>query len=169
MCLASSASKSSQILIFQDHSLTDRFRVLKTTKSGWAGFLKDRYTTLPETDERILATEINAEWSCPEGADYRRVYNVVKATLMRVFFGPVDTGVFSKGVQETLYKMGAAVVRDVPEVDGITISLPNLHFLPCSIPVFAKNAVKFEDDVFIPSSEPHGIISATIERSRAKL
>ena len=37
-------------------------QVLKTTQSGYAGFLKDRFTTLPDTAERIVATEITASW-----------------------------------------------------------------------------------------------------------
>ena len=37
-------------------------QVLKTTQSGYAGFLKDRFTTLPDTAERIVATEVTASW-----------------------------------------------------------------------------------------------------------
>jgi urate oxidase len=31
-------------------------QVLKTTQSGYEGYLKDEYTALPETKDRILAT-----------------------------------------------------------------------------------------------------------------
>ena len=41
----------------------DDLLVLKTTGSGWEGFLRDRYTSLPETTDRILATIITARWS----------------------------------------------------------------------------------------------------------
>src|SRR4029453_1179680 len=36
--------------------------VLKTTESGFEGYPKDRYTTLPETRDRILATDVAARW-----------------------------------------------------------------------------------------------------------
>ena len=34
--------------------------VLKTTNSSWEGFLRDQYTTLPDTNDRILATVVTA-------------------------------------------------------------------------------------------------------------
>ena len=36
--------------------------VLKSTGSEFAGFLKDRYTTLAETSDRVLATSLTARW-----------------------------------------------------------------------------------------------------------
>ncbi len=36
--------------------------VLKTTGSEFWGFIRDQYTTLPETDDRILSTSVNARW-----------------------------------------------------------------------------------------------------------
>ena len=36
--------------------------VLKTTQSGYEGFLKDKYTILKDTSERIVATSITATW-----------------------------------------------------------------------------------------------------------
>ena len=36
--------------------------VLKSTGSEFKGFLKDRYTTLQETDDRIMATSLTARW-----------------------------------------------------------------------------------------------------------
>ena len=40
------------------------FRVLKTTQSGYEGYLRDCYTLLPETRERMMATSITAHWKC---------------------------------------------------------------------------------------------------------
>src|SRR5215471_11039756 len=36
--------------------------VLKTTDSEFHGYIKDRYTTLPETRDRIMATSLTARW-----------------------------------------------------------------------------------------------------------
>ena len=36
--------------------------VMKTRRSGFSGFPRDRYTTLPETDDRLMATRITAIW-----------------------------------------------------------------------------------------------------------
>ncbi|CAN8065916.1 unnamed protein product [Agarophyton chilense] len=143
--------------------------VLKTTQSGWEKFLRDNFTTLPDTTERILATTIDAKWSYRIDQltallriDYPKLRKHVLRLSLQQFFGPLQTGVYSKGVQETLFKMANAVVQQVKELDTITFSLPNLHFLPCNIPVFEKNGIPFQDDIFIPSSEPHGLITATV-------
>ncbi len=37
-------------------------QVLKTTQSGYAGFLHDEFTTLPDVTDRIVATSITATW-----------------------------------------------------------------------------------------------------------
>ena len=146
--------------------------VLKTTQSGWAGFHRDAYTTLPETNERLLATTINAKWtyiatekSTVSQLPFGNLHIRIRNRLLSTFFGPPATGSYSKGVQETLFQMGKAVIENETALKNITLTLPNLHFLPCIIPVYQKNKIKFEDDVYIPSDEPHGVITATIERS----
>src|SRR5207247_619332 len=44
------------------HSGVDNLIVLKTTGSAFEGYKRDRYTTLKETSDRILATAIKARW-----------------------------------------------------------------------------------------------------------
>lgn len=36
--------------------------VLKTTQSGYEGFLNDRFTRLPETRDRIVASNVTSTW-----------------------------------------------------------------------------------------------------------
>lgn len=148
--------------------------VLKTTKSGWAGFWMDWYTTLPETTERILASIVAAHWrhdKLPDAAtpvQYEKVAERVRGALMAAFYGDADKGIYSKGVQETLYKMATAAMQ-AADIEWVKISMPNLHFLPCNIPVFQKAGIKFQDDLYVPTDEPHGIIAATVQRQRSKL
>lgn len=42
-------------------------RVLKTTASGCSGFHAGRYSTLPATDDRVLTTEVDVEWTFKPG------------------------------------------------------------------------------------------------------
>lgn len=147
--------------------------VLKTTQSGWANFVSDMNTTLPPTDERLLATTVSAEWKYSQktaaqlrNVGFNGVHAKIRDKLLFAFFGPASAGVFSPGVQKSLYEMADAVLRAAPVVEEITISLPNLHFLPCNLPVMQKNGLKFEHDVYIPTSEPYGIITATVSRAR---
>src|SRR5919108_640688 len=41
----------------------DDLLVLKTTGSGWEGYLHEQYTSLKETADRIMATVVTARWS----------------------------------------------------------------------------------------------------------
>ncbi|KAH9704697.1 Uricase [Citrus sinensis] len=93
--------------------------LLKTTKSGFEGFIRDKYTALPDTQERMLATEVTSTWRY----SYESVFNLpqkplyfterylaVKKVLMDTFFGPPKEGVYSASVQSTLYQMAKAVL-----------------------------------------------------------
>ncbi|KAH9566115.1 hypothetical protein CY35_04G112900 [Sphagnum magellanicum] len=136
--------------------------LLKTTQSGFEGFLRDKYTLLPETRERMLASAIRAVWSySSKPADYQKTYREVKDILVSTFFGPPHEGIYSPSVQKTLYKMAQAVLSRFPEIESVYLNMPNIHFLPVNMPTVG---VKFGDDVFIPTDEPHGSIEARLSR-----
>ncbi|EYU19843.1 hypothetical protein ABFS82_06G082600 [Erythranthe guttata] len=153
--------------------------VLKTTQSGFEGFIRDKYTILPETRERMLATEISASWRYPfenlasvpaKQSYFMEKYTDVKKVLLDTFFGPTKEGVYSPSVQSTLYYMAKAVLARVSDVSSVKLKMPNIHFLPVNLsskdnPVI----VKFEDDVFLPTDEPHGSIEATLSRIQSKI
>eukprot|EP00963_Diacronema_lutheri_P008810 scaffold776_cov347-Pavlova_lutheri.AAC.8 len=143
------------------------FMVLKTTQSGYVGYLIDKFTTLGETTERLLGTSITASWtySTPP-RDTEKAYNNAMDSLVEVFYGNPATGIYSPSVQYTLHEMCQEALRRVPEMESITMRLPNIHFLPYN---HEKSGVKFEDDVYIATSEPHGTIQATVTRRRARL
>lgn len=129
-----------------------------------AGFLKDEYTRLKDTTERIVATSVTATWAYIHPLpDYNSAYDAVKEALADAFFGAPHKGVYSPSVQFTLFRMGEAAVRAVAAVESVYLNMPNLHFLPCD-PV---NSDVFSDDVYIATSEPHGTIEATVTRKDA--
>src|SRR5216683_4691629 len=41
---------------------TDGFTFMKSTQSGWENYVKDRYTTIPPTADRMCATSMVASW-----------------------------------------------------------------------------------------------------------
>ncbi|KAK3035292.1 hypothetical protein RJ639_034815 [Escallonia herrerae] len=153
--------------------------LLKTTKSGFEGFIRDKNTILPETRERMLATEVTASWryafeslsSIPTKPLYfTERYVDVKKVLLETFFGPPKEGIYSPSVQSTLYQMAKAVLGRFSNISSIQLKMPNIHFLPVNLsskenPVI----VKFEDDVYLPTDEPHGTIEASLSRLRSKM
>ena len=137
----------------------DDLLVLKTTNSGWEGFLRDTYTTLPETDDRILATVITANWSYggDTDLDFGRLWRGVRDQILKTF-----TDHYSPSVQNTLYRMGEAVLETFPEIHKIHLSLPNKHHLPFDLSPFG---LENEGEIFHATSEPYGVIEGTVERT----
>ena len=107
----------------------DGLLVLKTTDSAFTGFLRDEYTTLPETTDRIFATVVKAEWRYTQmPADANAAFGKARAAMLEVFAGH-----HSLAVQQTLYAMGEAVLKVVPEAEAVTITMPNKHRIPANL------------------------------------
>ena len=131
--------------------------VLKSAHSGFSGFPRDRYTTLRATTDRILATSISTRWSYGTHAvPYGTLWLAVRRQLLETF---ADHR--SASVQHTLYAMGEAVLEGCAEVDEITITMPNKHHLLVDLAPFG---LENPNEVFIPTTEPYGLIEATLRR-----
>jgi urate oxidase len=136
----------------------DDLLVLKTTGSGWEGFLRDRYTTLPETSDRILSTIITARWSYRgRDIDFGAAWREVHRTILESF-----SDHYSPSVQFTLHHMGKAVLDACAEVERISFSLPNKHHLLYDLERFG---LENDNEIFHATSEPYGLIEGTVERS----
>jgi urate oxidase len=136
----------------------DDLLVLKTTNSGWEGFLRERFTTLPETDDRILATKITANWTYGDAnVDFDRLWHGVRGQILETF-----TDHYSPSVQNTLYRMGEAVLEAFTEIQKIHLSLPNKHHLLYDVERFG---MENEGEIFHATSEPYGLIEGTVERA----
>ena len=131
--------------------------VLKTTKSGFVGFVKDQYTTLPETTDRIFATSIKASWRyAVADAATGDAWRDIRQTIVETF-AEHD----SLSVQHTLYAMGEAVLEKFPDIAEISFSLPNIHCLPID---FTRFGLENDNRIFVPTDEPHGLIEARLSR-----
>jgi urate oxidase len=134
--------------------------VLKSTGSEFHGYLKDRYTTLQETRDRILATSLVARWRYDHTeVDWDKSFEAIKGLLLQRF---AET--HSLALQQTLYGMGRAVLERHPEVAEIRFSAPNKHhFLVDLSPFGVENA----GEVFHAADRPYGLIEATVVRDDA--
>mmetsp|Transcript_71331 Transcript_71331/g.168130 ORF Transcript_71331/g.168130 Transcript_71331/m.168130 type:complete len:270 (-) Transcript_71331:59-868(-) len=120
-------------------------KIMKTTQSGFDGFIKDKYTNLqpvgPGTQypDRIMCTQMVAEWTyaapLPENK-FSALNERILSTLMEEFAGPADEGKFSKSLQVTCYDMATQVLRAFPEVDEVYTETPNVHFYPYNLEQF---------------------------------
>ena len=135
----------------------DDLLILKSTGSGFTGFPKDKLTTLPETDDRIFATNLAARWFYETPPpDYSRTNEALLDAMLRIF--AVN---YSPSVQATLFQMGEAALETAPEVSRITLAMPNKH---CLLANLAPFGLENKNEIFIPTDEPHGQIEATVTR-----
>ena len=124
--------------------------VLKTTQSGFENYLHDRFTLLPETRERCLATEMTVGWTYNRSAtkpDYGAVRASVREGLVRGFFGPAKDGIYSVSLQATIYDAGCLVLASTPSVETISIDTPNIHMIPFHA-LKVMTGKGFSDDVY---------------------
>jgi len=137
--------------------LTDLI-VLKSTGSEFKGFLKDEYTTLPEADDRILATSLTASWTYTDSSDrdWDDRYATVRAAVLEAF-----ATTYSRALQETLYAMGTAVLEAHPDIASISFAAPNKHHFLVDLEPFGLDN---PGEVFIAADRPYGLIEATVER-----
>ncbi|KQV65063.1 urate oxidase [Nocardioides sp. Root122] len=132
--------------------------VLKSTGSEFKGFLRDDYTTLPDADDRILATALRAEWRYRHGADidWNATHDAVRALLLSTF-----ATTYSHALQETLYAMGRAVLEAHDEVTSVSMTAPNKHHFLVDLQPFGLDN---PGEVFIAADRPYGLIEATVLR-----
>jgi urate oxidase len=131
--------------------------ILKTTGSGFENFLRDEFTTLPETDDRIFCTKLKATWT------YRKQpkrYAAANEKILRAMLALFAKD-YSPSVQVTLYDMGKAALKAVPEISQIHLVMPNKHCLRIDLAPFG---LENRNDLFVPTDEPHGLIEGTVAR-----
>jgi urate oxidase len=135
----------------------DGFAFMKSTQSGWENYVKDIYTTIPPTADRMCATSMVASWKWSgKPASYPATNKKILDTVLEVF-----SMTYSKSVQDSLYRMGEAALVAVPEISEISMACPNMHFIPMNLSAFGLDN---NNDVFLPTDEPHGQIECTVGR-----
>jgi urate oxidase len=143
--------------------------VLKSTGSEFAGFLKDRYTTLAETHDRILATSLTARWRYNFGPHRRqsrrrpKSWDEAHADIRQILLERFAE-VHSLALQQTLWEMGQAVLRARDDVAEIRLSAPNRHHFLADLAPFGLDN---PGEVFHAADRPYGLIQCAVQRDDA--
>ncbi|KAA0018069.1 factor-independent urate hydroxylase [Antrihabitans cavernicola] len=136
--------------------------VLKSTGSEFHGFPVDRYTTLKETSDRILATDVSARWrysaaaSAATDTDFNGIYTSVHELLLQAF-----AQTHSLALQQTMFEMGRLVLETHPQIEEIRFSLPNNHHFLVDLTPFGQDNPQ---EIFFAADRPYGLIEASIQR-----
>lgn len=135
----------------------DGLTILKTTKSAFTGYIKDKLTTLKPSTDRIFGTCATVSWDyASPSANFAEARARITAALLKTFAAHN-----SLSVQHTLFDMGKAALDAAPEIERIHLTMPNLHHLLADLSPFGQDN---PNHIFVPIDEPHGYIEATIER-----
>jgi urate oxidase len=134
--------------------------LLKSTGSEFRGFLKDGYTTLNGTRDRVMATSLVARWRYQtHDVDWGKAYTEIRQIMMETF-----ATVHSLALQQTLYEMGKAVLESHAEVAEIRLCAPNKHHFVVDLSPFGLDN---PNEVFHAADRPYGLIQASVVRDDA--
>ncbi len=137
--------------------------VLKTSHSEFWGFPRDKYTTLEDTDDRMLATQVSAWWryrgpgprstGAPD-LDWDAAFGVAREALLSAF-----SETHSYSLQQTLYAIGEGIIAAVPDVCEVRLALPNKHHYLVDLAPFG---LPNDNEVYYPGDRPYGLIEGTV-------
>jgi urate oxidase len=134
--------------------------VLKTSGSEFTGYIKDRYTTLEETRERILSTAVTARWRHHGSSiDWLGSFTAARSLLLERF---ADT--HSLSLQQTLYAMASGLIEERPEIVEVRMSMPNRHHFVVDLEPFG---LENDNEIFRVEDRPYGLIEASILQAGA--
>jgi len=136
--------------------------VMNSTNSEFWGYVKDKYTTLKEAYDRILATDVSARWRYNWTSDEQRMPNWEKSyEQARKHMLHAFAETYSLSLQQTLYQMGSRIINNRSEIDEIRFSLPNNHHFLVDLEPFG---LKNDNEVYFAADRPYGLIEGTVLR-----
>lgn len=171
--------KKTETSNFEISSRIKDLTVFKSTGSKFYGYHQCEYTTLKETWDRILSTDVDATWfwnsskfsnmaAVNDFADkkgFDNAYDLARNSTLEIF--ALED---SASVQATMYNISEKIIESVPWVDDVTYVLPNKHFLELDLSWHKGLQNKGKDaEVYVPASDPNGLIKSTVSRSKPKL
>ena len=130
--------------------------VLKTTDSEFHGFPRDRYTTLAETTDRVLATAVAARWRHDGDAPLRRR---ARRALLSTRSPPTTRCRCSR--RST--RWATAVLEACPTVHEVRLSMPNKHHFVVDLSPFG---LENPNEVFHADDRPYGLIEGAVRARR---
>ncbi|KAJ7695785.1 uricase [Mycena rosella] len=176
------ASKGKDKLVASVSAGISDLLVLKTTESAFTNFVRDKYTTLKEVDDRILSTSIDLSYTfapieiaAPTDADVEEfpipaelpgsVWDITVPRKARKATLEIFATDNSASVQATLFTMAQRIISENAHVQSASYALPNKHYIPVDMSYLGiENLVPSKAEVFMPIAAPSGLITATATR-----
>jgi len=146
--------------------------VIKTTQSAFVNFVRDEFRSLPDMEDRIFSTIVTADWTYSNirGLEFCKAYNKIEKAILDIFAGPAGPGIYSPSVQNTQFLAQKFVLDEIPQVENVTMSMPNRHYFPVDFTKFPIKGIQGEGagQVMLPVDKPSGMITSTLSRAQLK-
>jgi urate oxidase len=135
----------------------ENLQVVKTTGSGFEGYVHDPFTTLKETSDRILSTAVKASWLYSDNEIPFSVYwHGVRQAILDTFVEHE-----SRSAQFTLHAIAEAVLERYADIAEIHLWLSNKD---CRLVDLGLFGLENNNEVFAPAEEPFELIEARLRR-----
>lgn len=130
------------------------FRLLRLNGSAFKGFVRDRYTTLPDIENRPLHMWLDLQWAY---VDEKVAFSGGAVTakvrkLVREVFDRFESG----SIQQIIYQIGTNLLAEVPEIAEIDLEANNRTW-----DTIAENASL---GVYADPHPPYGCLGLTMRR-----
>lgn len=131
--------------------------VLKSARSQFSGFLRDRFTTLEEAKEPILTTMLGASWEYGGVAQpFGAIWHGVRQLILETFAQHE-----SLSTQHTLYAIADVVLENYREIAEIRFSLAGRRCIPVDLSPFGLDN---PNEIFVPADDASELVEATVRR-----
>ncbi|HEY2014889.1 MAG TPA: urate oxidase [Bryobacteraceae bacterium] len=120
------------------------FRLLRLGGSAFAGFVRDQYTTLPDTADRPLHMWLDLEWACTEPIT-ARVREMVHET-----FCSFESG----SIQQVIYQIGARMLEEIPTVTEVHLEANNRTW----------DRAGDSGEIYTDPRPPYGVLGLSLRR-----
>lgn len=135
------------------HCARRAMRLVKTTASSFTGFVRDRYTTLPETRDRPLFIYLDACWR------HHTFEERVPTVAVRAVIADIFDAFASESIQHLLHEVGRRVLVRFPTVTEVSLEAQNrLWDTAIRSPEGARRAV------YTDPRPPYGVIGLVLAR-----
>ncbi|XP_044288174.1 uricase-like [Varanus komodoensis] len=143
-------------------------KLMKTTQSGFQGFFKDKYTTLPERGDRVLSVETLVKWcynDCSKDLDYDCIWRTAHTCVLDAFAGPPETGHYSPSYQKTVNCIQISLFEGVPQIEEVEVILSNIHYTAVDL---SKLGLCNDNEILTPQDTPFGACASTLRRKKCE-
>jgi len=135
----------------------ENLQIVKSAGSGFEGYVRDPFTTLQESADRILSTAAKASWLYSDNEIPFAVYwHGVRQAILDTFVEHE-----SRSLQYTLHAIAEAVLERYPDIAEIRVWLPNKD---CRLVDLGRFGLENNNEVFAPAEEPYELIEARLRR-----